>query len=219
MRVFSVGVLVSMTTPPELVLPSPWKRLMRPLPLGLVNSLWAMPILSRTHSTWSTEPVAMAILGMSPCVWLFGMFMENVVSVQAVVMGTWAWTRHLPVTATMGMAAPTGTLVRMNLPSTPVVVPTSGSPDGGAPGAGQLTPGVNAATGALGMYTVTLGNGSVPLGALTYPVIVVVWVPGHLTCCRQRPVVQLGVWAKAWAVSPNDSSSTAKKDRILGPRR
>src|ERR1700712_913349 len=138
-RLLSLVVEVLITAPPEPALPSPWKRLIRPPPPGLVNSLWSMPTLSRTHSTWSTEPVAIANFGLSPWVGFLGMLMENGVSAQAVVTGMTAWTRHLPVTATMGMLAPTGTLVKMNLPSTPVVVPTTGEPDGGAPGAVQVT--------------------------------------------------------------------------------
>jgi hypothetical protein len=49
------------------------------------------------------------------------------------------------------MLLPTGTLSSVKEPSTAVVVLTSGEPDGGVPGARQLTPEVNGSTGAFGM--------------------------------------------------------------------
>jgi len=79
------------------------------------------------------------------------MRVENEVLVQAAVPGTTTCLRHLPAWITRGMLLPTGTFVRVKVPSTAVVVPTSGEPEGGCPGAGQLTPGVKASTGALGM--------------------------------------------------------------------
>ena len=47
-------------------------------------------------------------------------------------------------------------------------------------------PSVKAATGALGTYTVTPGSGSVPFGAYTMPLTLVVPPPGQLCCWRQR---------------------------------
>src|SRR6185437_525126 len=127
---------------------------MRPDPDGSVNSESLMPILRRMHSTWSTEPVAMAILGISPCVWSDGItvFVGSAgVLVQAVVAGTTSCRRQRPETMTSGMLAPAGTLSSSKLPLSSVTVPTSGEPEGGAPTTGQLTPGGNASTGALGM--------------------------------------------------------------------
>src|SRR5262249_43718188 len=45
---------------------APWKKLIRPEPLGLVNSASSMQTLRHTHSSASTSPVTKAILGMSP---------------------------------------------------------------------------------------------------------------------------------------------------------
>src|SRR3954471_1412749 len=55
--------------PPEV---APWYRWMRPVPLGEVNSLSAMPILRNTHSSESRLPVEMAVSGMSPSTLLRG---------------------------------------------------------------------------------------------------------------------------------------------------
>src|SRR5262245_33912535 len=67
-----VLILVQLGLPQ--VQPLPWNRCTRPVPLGLVNSLESMPILSSTHSMGSTEPVCTAKSGMllsgslpSPC--------------------------------------------------------------------------------------------------------------------------------------------------------
>src|ERR1700739_2308023 len=125
--------------------------LIRPEPVGSVNSGGAMPTLRRTHSTESALPVAIAILGMSPSLWFCGMRVEKAVLVQAAVLGTTTWRRQRPDVTTSGMLAPTGTLVRVKVPSVAVMVPTSGEPEGGWPTMGQLTPGVKASTGALGM--------------------------------------------------------------------
>jgi hypothetical protein len=52
-----------------------------------------------------------------------------------------------------------------------------------------------------------------PLGAKTYPVMVVSGEPlGQETCCMQRPVQDC---AEAWAVSPSAKRGIAKKDRIV----
>src|SRR5580693_5439540 len=99
---------------------------------------------------------------MSPSACVCGMRVENCVLVHAVVLGITTCRRHLPETATSGMLVPTGTLISVNVPSTLVIAPVSGEPEGGAPTTGQLTPGVNASTAALGIYTVTLGRGSAP---------------------------------------------------------
>jgi hypothetical protein len=52
---------------------------------------------------------------------------------------------------TSGMLAPTGTLSRLNFPSGPVRVVTSGEPEAGAPHISQLTPALNGSTVPLGM--------------------------------------------------------------------
>jgi hypothetical protein len=72
---------------------------------------------------------------------------------------------HRPDSITSGIFAPTGIFPIVKVPSTLLVVPTIGDPEGGVPTTGQLTPGVNASTAAFGTYTVTFGRGSVPLGA------------------------------------------------------
>ena len=80
-------------------------------------------------------------------------------------VGMTTWRRQRPDWMTSGMLVPTGTLSMWKVPFAAVMVPTSGEPPGAAPGVGQLTPGVNAGTGALGTKTRTFGSGSVPLGA------------------------------------------------------
>ena len=137
--------------------PGPWLpvyRLIRPAPVGSVNSESLMPTLRSTHSTWSTEPVAMAILGMSPWFRFCGITTRlagNAVFWHAVVAGITICRRHRPDTITNGIFTPTGTSSMVKVPSTFDSVPTSGDPDGGAPTTGQLTPAVNCATGAFGM--------------------------------------------------------------------
>jgi hypothetical protein len=76
---------------------------------------------------------------------------EKDVLEQDAVPGTTSWRRQCPDWMTMGMLLPTGTLARVKVPSAAVLAPTSGEPEGGWPGTGQLTPAVKASTGALGM--------------------------------------------------------------------
>jgi len=76
---------------------------------------------------------------------------EKEVSAQEAVPGTVSWRRQRPDCMTIGMLLPTGTLTRVKVPSAAVLAPTSGEPDGGWPGTGQLTPAVKVSTGALGM--------------------------------------------------------------------
>jgi hypothetical protein len=125
---------------------------------------------------------------MSPSIWFCGIRVEKPVFAQAVVVGTVTCRLQRPATTTNGILVPTGTLVRVNVPSTAVVVPTSGEPEGGVPGTGQLTPGVNGATAAFGMYTKAFGSGSTPFGVYTVPLMLVVPPFGQLTCCRHNPV-------------------------------
>lgn len=110
-----------------------------------------MPTLRRTHSTASAAPVEMAIFGMSPSVWFLGMRVEKAVFPQAIVLGTTTWRRHLPVWMTSGMFVPKGTLVMVKVPSTAVVVPTSGEPEKVCPTGVQETPAGRGSTVALGM--------------------------------------------------------------------
>ncbi len=101
------------------------------------------------------------------------------------------WRRHLPSWMTIGMFVPTGTFFSVNVPSTAVVVDTSGLPVTG----GQLqdAPAVKGWIGAFGTYPSTPGTGSgVPyvgsVPATTLPVTVVGVPPSHATCCLQSPV-------------------------------
>ena len=147
---------------------------------------------------------------MSPWLWFCGITANvggNAVLVQAVVPGITNCRRHRPETITSGMFAPTGISTSVNLPFTSVIVPTSGDPEGGEPEIGQLTPAGNASTGAFGMYTVTLGSGSVPFGAYTTPLTDVVAFPVHVVCCRHSPVHV--VCAEAVPPSPSPSPSTS----------
>ena len=58
---------VNWLAPAPLPLASPpTYRLMRPVPASVVNSLSAMPISRRKHSSASAPPVVRAILGMCP---------------------------------------------------------------------------------------------------------------------------------------------------------
>ena len=176
-----------------------------------MNSDGLIPIFNSTHSTWSTEPVAIAILGMSPWFWFWGIRRLIAVLTQAVVFTT-DCTRHLPETATIGILLPTGALKILKVPSTFVIAPTSGDPEGGAPTIGQLTPAENASTVSFGTYTVTLGSGSVPFGAYTTPLTDVVAFPVHAFCCRHSPVQ--GVCARAAPPSPSTSATISRTEKL-----
>src|SRR5580700_6821449 len=102
----------------------------------------------------------MAVSGMSPTVWLFGIFKIPVGMVasftwfaaQELLMLTVNCRRHRPSWMTSGMLLPTGTLERVKVPSYAVVVVTSGLPLTSAPhvvhccAVVSLARGVNAVT-------------------------------------------------------------------------
>ena len=71
-------------------------------------------------------------------------------SLHAATLGIVTWRRQRPSWITSGMFVPTGTFLRVNLPSTPVTALTSGEPEACAPHLSQETPGVKGCTGALG---------------------------------------------------------------------
>ena len=113
--------------------PLPVYRLIRPGPLGSVNSVSATPTLRSTHSTASTEPVATANLGMSPSLWLRGkrdIVGSTAVLAQEAVVGMTICPRQRPDTMTTGMLVPPGPFWMVKVPSTAVVAPTSGEPRG-----------------------------------------------------------------------------------------
>ena len=134
MRLASRGVPLLMTAPPApLVEGLAWYTCTRPadcgtplLRLGLVNSESWIPILRRTHSSTSTSPVSMAKRGMFPSVRLRGRWVFA--AVRTLAWQAWTLTemtrRHLPSWITTGTAGPTGGLISVNLPSTPVMALT-----------------------------------------------------------------------------------------------
>src|ERR1019366_2694122 len=90
--------------------------------VGLVNSFWATPILRRTHSIGSYEPVEMAVSGMSPSLDLDGRLRSwgSAFAAQPFKIGNEYLRRHLPSWMTIGIVSPelalTGTLVSVKLP-------------------------------------------------------------------------------------------------------
>ncbi len=94
-----------------------------------------------------------AISGMSPWALVVGMRGRRdagtAVLTQAGTL-TVICRRQRPSWMTSGMFVPTGMLLIVNLPSTPVTAWTSGLPDTSAPQGVQATPGAKAWTGALG---------------------------------------------------------------------
>ncbi len=103
-----------------------------------------MPIFRSRHSNGSALPVEIAISGMSPSVWLRGR------RVRFGSTSAWVWhgsiagsvtcRRHFPTCTTSGMFCPVGMLLSLKLPSEPVTVIATASPETGAPHLSQLTP-------------------------------------------------------------------------------
>ena len=103
----------------------------------------SMPTLIHTHSSASTLPVLKAILGMLSTVVYSCCFrgkrvrqapvLEAVQVMalfwQAVTAGMVNWRRKRPSCRTTGKATPTGTSLSWNVPSTLLVVATSGLPE------------------------------------------------------------------------------------------
>ncbi len=170
---------------------------MRPVPLGRVNSASSMPILRITHSSESTAPVTKAMSGMSPSLLLRGRRVSvepTTVFVHEATLGITTWRRQRPVCMTSGMFAPTGALRMVKAPFTSVMALTSGEPLTLSLHCSQATPAAKGITGAFGMNTRTFGKGSVPFGAYTIPLTVVVMAGvEQLTCWRQRPVQLAGM--------------------------
>src|SRR5450755_1061964 len=104
--------------------PSPWYTCRRPGPPGPgMYSAASIPMRARRHSSVSQPPVEMAMLGISPSVWLLG----RVRDLSGCGLSTHGFTvvivsclRHLPTWMTSGMFGPSGTFSRVNLPDASV---------------------------------------------------------------------------------------------------
>jgi hypothetical protein len=112
----------------------------------------------------------------------------SAVLAQAGTLGITNCRRHRPFWITSGTLVVAGMLGIVKVPSYPVTALTSGEPETSAPQLPHETPDANGSTAELGTYTSVFGSGSTPFGAYTVPWTLVVAVPVHATCERQRPV-------------------------------
>ncbi len=123
-------------------------------PPGFSNSASSTPILRRVHSTASHEPVRSAIRGMSPWLWFLGIVkFAAVFGMHELVMSTLNCRRQRPSWTTTLMPVPTGTLVRVNVPSGAVYAVTSGLPAAVAPHTSHVIPAGNGSSpGSFGSF-------------------------------------------------------------------
>jgi hypothetical protein len=93
-----------------------------------VNSAWSTPIFNRTHSSASTEPVSIAVKGMSPSLLLRGMWMSPATFAVHCVMLKVTCRLQRPSWMTTGTLLPYGTFVSVKVPSAAVVAAAMGVP-------------------------------------------------------------------------------------------